>query len=193
MAGSWAASWAVNDIVTAAEFKKGVGMVADTTLGASAASIDLSSLPTTYAHMHVKLYLRGDTAAASTQVAVRFNNDSAANYFSVGATFTETASGFAGQTTAATSANCGFMPANTATASYFSSVILDIPYFANTVGNKVFSSTGYVLTAAGAGGQFSFSRGGAWAASAAINRITFLPSAGNFVTGSRATVYVFGA
>lgn len=193
-AGSWLARWNTGDNIPAAEMNKGVGMVFDSTLGSSAASIDTGAIiPAGYGHLRIVCYLRGDNASANTTVALRFNNDSAANYFSVGANFTEAATGYLGQTAAATSSTCGYMPANTATASHFGSLIVDVPNYAGTANVKSYASNGYVLVGAGAGNQFSFCRGGVWTSASAISRVTLLPTAGNFVTGCRATVYVMGA
>ncbi len=55
-------------------------MLADTTLGVAAASIDFTSIPQTFAHLMLALYGRGDTAVVNQFVRIRFNNDSGANY-----------------------------------------------------------------------------------------------------------------
>jgi hypothetical protein len=77
---TWLAKWNVGDVLTAAELNKSMGSLSDTTLGVSAASIDISSLPTTYAHLLLVGQLRSDTAAASTTALLRFNGDTGANY-----------------------------------------------------------------------------------------------------------------
>src|SRR5437879_836374 len=55
-------------------------MLADTTLGVAAATIDFLSIPATFAHLLLELYGRGDTALTAANVNIRFNGDSAANY-----------------------------------------------------------------------------------------------------------------
>jgi hypothetical protein len=75
--------------VTAAEFRKSMGCVADSTLGIAAASFDFTGLPTTYAHLMVVIsgsattrpsrptaFLRGSTTTA-LRTTTGFTGDSA--------------------------------------------------------------------------------------------------------------------
>lgn len=192
MPGTWASGWITGDVVTAAEFKKGVGCVADTTLGASAASIDFTSLPTTYAHLLVVVYARSDRAATLDTVGGRFNGDSAANYdyqYAGGSGATTSAA----ESLGATSFYVGDMPGNTAGANLFSTSVFTVSHYAGSSNNK--STVGHNLVKIGtASGNLSARViGGAWRSSAAINRITLVSVLGNFVAGTRASVYVFGA
>lgn len=169
----------------------GLGQIADSTLGSSAASIDLTSLPTTYAHMLIVGYFRGDTAATDTPVNFRLNNDSGANYYTeevaaAGATLT------GGENIAATSASFGSCPANTGTANRFSADIIFIPHYTQTTNHKSFIGFSSEVRLNTGGNTILRVSGGAWAATAAVSRLTVLPGAGNFVTGSRLTVYGIG-
>lgn len=196
MSGSWASGWAVNDIVTAAEYKKGVGMVADSTLGSAAASIDFAGLPTTYAHMRVAMYARGTAVATTATVTCRMNSDAVAgHYFDVLGQDTDAAHISGGDTaTTNTLMNIGSIAAASATASAFSALVMDIPGYASTVGTKSVIAWSYGFLNSGTGNQFVRTAGANWSVSGtAINRLTFGLSSGNFDVGTRCTVYVWGA
>lgn len=194
MSGSWAAGWAVNDIVTAAEFKKGAGCVADSTLAAAATSIDFPSLPTTYAHMLVLLHGRGDTAAVSVGVRMRLNNDSSAIYYSQGVSAHGTLMA-ASESLAATSMSVGDLPAATASAGLGGSCAIWIPGYATVAGAlaKGVHSSNSAPTGTTTGTVFVEEWACTWASGAIVNRVTLLAAAGNFVIGTHASVYVFGA
>jgi hypothetical protein len=191
LSGTWSAGWAVGDVVTSAEFKKGVGCIYNTTLGVAAASIDVTGINATYAHLRVVLYGRGDTAATEISVGMRFNGDTAANYDS------EYVQGNGGtpqaaQTLADTSIACGLVAAASATAGVFDGADFVIPAYAGTTGQKVVSGT-YTTKRGTAGGLFAAAFGGWWRSTAAINQITLFPTAGNFVAGTRLSIYAMGA
>lgn len=190
--GTWALNWVAGDIVTAAEMKKSMGAIYDSTAGIAVASFDITSIVATYAHLRIEYYLRGDTAAASTNVLLRCNNDASAiyqwqNVYGSGAT------AGAQEGLAVTSINCGNCPANTAGANMFGTGVVDIPHYAGATNMKgVETVTGY-RTGGATGNGTTLHATGWWASGAAINRITILPGAGNFVAGSRVTVYALGA
>lgn len=192
MTGTWASGWATGDIVTAAEFKKSAGSIFDSTLGGSAANIDVTGIVATYAHLLVTLYLRGDNASAFTSALLRFNNDSGANYD------IQTIQGVAAvasavESFAATSLQFGIMPANTATANYFGCYEIFIPHYAGTTNNKSTISLSSNRTGTASTTFQTTLFGGGWRSNAAINRITVFPTAGNLVTGSRLTIHALGA
>lgn len=191
---SWLNGWLTGDVVTAAEFRKGAGCVYDTTVaGSVASSIDtLAVLPTTYAHMLVIIYGRGDTAATAANVLMRFNNDGAANYQSQTITTTNTTV-TAAESLAASSLYVGGMPANTATGNYFSAQRILIPHYANAVNHKAIEVTAGFRTVATTTGGNSAQSVGWWGSTSAINRIQIFPAAGNFAIGTRMSVYVMGS
>lgn len=161
-------------------------------LGASQASIDFTSIPAGFTHLRIECCLRGDTAATSTTVLMRFNNDSTSNYqwqqlIAFGATVTGSDSGAALTATL----TVGSATANTSPAGAFGNCVIDIPNYATaSVSNhKAFDSIGSTRLAAGSAGYVSTRNSGIWLSSAAVNRITLLPGAGNFVAASRATIY----
>lgn len=193
MSGTWASGWVTNDVVTASEFKKGIGAVYDTTVtGSVAANIDITSIPSGYTHLKLELYARGDTVAVNTQVWCRFNNDTAANYYWQRiAAAAATVTGSEGLTVARI--EIGQMPAASATANLFSTHRIGIDNYANAT-NKKSLVHDTICPGGTATGTIPFLTGGGyWTGTAAINQITLLPAAGNFAIGTRATLYVMGA
>src|SRR4051812_5414990 len=77
--GTWPLGWATGDVVTASEFAKGVGAIFDTTVAVAAATIDITPIVATYAHLQLKIVGRGDSGTG-VAVFAKFNNDSGANY-----------------------------------------------------------------------------------------------------------------
>ena len=192
MTGTWASGWATNDIVTAAEFKKSADSVFDTTLGASAANLDVTGISNTYAHLMITTYTRGDTAAANTPLLIRFNGDTAANYdyqYMQGSAAAATAA----ETFAATSLQGGYTEANTAGANRFSTSVIFVPHYAGSANNKQVMVIATSKGGTASGNLAANIFGGGWRSNAAINQITFLPGAGNFVSGTRVTIHALGA
>jgi hypothetical protein len=74
-------------------------------------------------------------------------------------------------------------------ANFFSTAELLIPNYANTTMVKTLQLTAVFGIGMGAGGRLLRVAGGIWNSVAAINRLTFSPSSGNFVAGSRAVLY----
>lgn len=192
MTGTWATGWATGDVELAAEFKKGIGAIFDSTLGGSAANVDVTSISATYAHLLIVAYARGDTAALSTSLMARFNGDTAANY-DYQIQDASAATKLANESFAQTSALAGRIPANTAGANLFSANIIFIPHYAGSSNNKVALSISSIKVGTSTSNLTVTMAGGFWRSSAAINQVTLLPAAGNFVSGTRVTVYGMGA
>lgn len=163
--------------------------LADTVLGASAATIDLTSIPATFAHLLLVAYLRSDRATAADAVTVYLNGDVSAvyDYQSIAATG---AAPSAGEAFAASAANVAGITGGTAPANKFSSCRVLFPHYAGTTGHKAFRSrfarvSGTTTGLLEVGGVAGF-----WRSTSAINRITVRPLIGsNLVAGSRVTLY----
>lgn len=193
MSGTWSSGWVAGDVVTAAEFAKGVGAIYDTTLGAAAASIDVTGIIDDYAHLRLVLYARGDTAALSTTVGLRFNNDSAGNYDQQYYTMRTTPANVV--TAAHTSIVCAVIPAASGTSGAVGVSEIVIPNYAGATLRKAISWKGWAKetadgTTSGYGGVVG---GGEWRSTAAVTRVTLTPAAGNFLAGTRLTIYGMGA
>jgi hypothetical protein len=161
-------------------------MLADSTLVGAQASFDFTSIPATFAHLMLVLFARGDTAASTTPVLMRFNGDTTAQYM-FQLMFASATTVGASEGLTQTSIQAGVMPANTAGASEFGECDITIAHY--TTANLKASNSRYGLrTASTTGTLITGASSGSWNGSA-INRITLLPAAGNFVAGSRATLY----
>lgn len=162
--------------------------IVDTILGVSAANIDWQSIPATFAHLAFELYDRGDAASANQALFLRFNNDSGANYdYEVQTTAATTVTGSEGL--AQTSARIGQGPANTAPANVFSGLTAWIEHYSGSTNQKCGHAHGSDKSGTGTGNIIIEMDAFFWRSAAAINRITIFPQSGNFVAGTRATLY----
>jgi hypothetical protein len=156
------------------------------------ATIDFQNIDQSFTHLRLEGSLRGDTNALDVIYAIRFNNDSGANYSAqfMGATGgTQTP----GNAVGGTSAVVGQCPAATSTASTAGILSLVIPNYVGTAFHKGALTQMHEWPTLAGGSMPWQARGISWASTAAINRITIFPNAGNFVAGSRATLYGISA
>lgn len=164
----------------------------DSTLGAATASFDITAIAADYEFLKLALYLRGDTAAASTTALLRFNGDAAANYDRQSIAGSAAAAAVAEQFGQTSVTIAETMPANTATANVFGFVVLEIPGYAMTVNNKVFQALASTKIGVATTNLRAQQVAGFWRSSVAITQITILPGAGNWNTGSRAILWGIG-
>jgi len=169
----------------------GVGMqqIADNLLAANANTFDFLSIPQTYAHLKLILTGIGTDPAANVIIAMRFNNDSAANYGSQ-RLYGNVAVAGAVENVAATFAYAGGFPAaGAATALYPGLIEVLIPNYAQGTFRKQWHSMSSWSEGATTGKFMVEARAGAYSQITAISRITLLPSTNLFLAGSRATLY----
>jgi hypothetical protein len=147
---------------------------------ADAANIDLTSIDQNFRRRN-----------RDRREQVRFNGDTGANYDAQSIHNSAATTAAAGENLAATSGmiDRGVSPGGSAAASEFGVVVTLIPAYTDTVGQK-----GAISIIAGRSGTASGNLSAMlcatfWRSTAAVNRITILPSSGNFVTGSRVTLY----
>jgi hypothetical protein len=166
----------------------GVVKIAENLLVGTAASIVFSSIPATYRGLMLQVVLRGDTAATSTEALMRFNGDTGANYdyqrLNAGITTVN-----ASEALNSTSIGIGDMAASTATAGAPGISTVMIPFYAGTTFWKMSTSHDGVSTGTATGSLQVKPWAGRWRNTAAINSITILPAAGNWIAGSSAVLY----
>ena len=163
----------------------------DQLLASTASSITfVNPLPTGFRHLLIEWYARGDTAAASASILMRFNNDSTANY-DTEVMKCSGASVSASESLGATSMTItDNMPAASATANYFGSGEVKVKHYGGTVGDKLCIGLSVTSLSNATNNQSLENWLGKWRTTAtAITRIDLLPSAGNFVSGSLFTLY----
>jgi hypothetical protein len=187
---SWLNGWVTGDVVTAAEFGKSGGAFFDSIAAGAVASFDITSVPTWGTTIRILLHGRGDTVATSTNVQVRFNNDTAANYATQrlsGNTTTASSS----ETNTATSIVAGTIAAASAPAQVPGSSEIVIPNFRTAAFIKSTITTWTWANGLATTNHTTGIDGGVWSG-VNITRITIFPAAGNFVLGTRCTAYVVG-
>jgi hypothetical protein len=155
-------------------------LIFDSLLGADAASFDVTDIPGTYKHLKGYLQVRGTEAVPTQQAFLRYNNDSGANY-----SWVNTNSGSGGGLTA------GRLGLTTG-----SIAVADCPstheFFIADYAGSVFIKYGLVMAGFINPGVTSLCEAinHHWAAApAAVTRLTVFPNAGNWLAGSRFTLY----
>lgn len=158
-------------------------------LAAPAASIDTGAAGVAggYRMIEVVVIGRTDETVLTSTCAIRFNNDSGANY-------NQTHAGWdsGGVSSGSIVGNTGIlmpMPGSTFTASSPGMWMYTVPFYADTTFHKVSQHAG---NRAGntAGNNIVYNVTGTWRNTAAITRVAiFAPTGKNFIVGSRMIVY----
>lgn len=155
------------------------------------ATIDFTSIPTTFRHLLIIGQARFDGAVTEALIEVRFNNDSGANYNEQDLF----ADGVSAVTNAAINQNeitLGKVPGASATANHAGQLEAMIPnYDAENLYHTISGEYSHIRNDTIADFETGVS-GGQWKDTTAINRITLLSttaSADNFDTGSIFTLY----
>jgi hypothetical protein len=163
--------------------------IAEVVLASPSATIDFTSIPATFRCLVVELLVRGDVVGDHTDVQLRFNNDSNANYvyervITAGTTLTASE-----QIGPGTFFSLGEMACSLSPAGAVGAYSVRIPMYAQTALHKGMLSYATARHLATTGNTKLNQCGGQWLSTAAINRITFTPAASNFNTGSIAVLY----
>lgn len=173
---------------TGLRWAAGLILVDDHTSGVGGdASYTISSIPAGKALL-ISISARGDTAATNSNLRMRCNGDTGANYgfqahWASGTTPT------AAESLGATSVDVGIIAAASAAAGLGSALVIEIPDYANTTFHKHFVARSVHRRATTTGQTLLMAHGGGWQSTSAITSLTFLPAAGNFAQGTRITVW----
>lgn len=165
-------------------------MISDTTLGSDTANFDITSISGSYKHLLVVFQCRSTKAASTADwMTMRFNNDSGSNYdtqLQQDYNTTEQAFENLGQTSITWIVE---LPAASSASGDAGGGFILIPNYAGTTWNKTCNWLGAGRQNTGSGNWHSTKGAGNWRSTSAITRITLIPTAGNFKTGSRVTLY----
>lgn len=157
-------------------------LISSVTVGAGgAASIDFTSIPSTYTDLVLELSTRDSVAAIASACSIAFNGSTSS--------FTGLylqGSG-AGVATGSLARFIGNNDSASATASTFANISVYIPNYAGAT-NKSFSVD--AVTENNATTSYTNLNAGLWSNTAAINQITLTPASGTFVQYS--TAYLYG-
>lgn len=159
-----------------------------TVTGSSTSTIDLTSIPSTYTDLCLKLSIRHTTGGGEDTPYIRFNNDSSSNYEQVFGS--ARGSGTPGSSSGGTSAFwVGTVAGAGDTSGSFSSIDIYIPNYAGTTYYKTVDAKS--VTEGMVGSLYIRNFGGHWKSTSAINRITAAINSGySFAVGS--TAYLYG-
>jgi hypothetical protein len=120
----------------------GFDALASATLSASASSLSIVGIPTTYRHLQVRIVARATDAATANYLFMRVNNDTTSSNYARHILIGDGASANSYSSTGSTITNLGEIPAANATAGIFGSFVLDILDYKDTVKFKTIRSIG---------------------------------------------------
>lgn len=160
----------------------------DTELGAPDANVDITSIVQTFRSLRMQIIARGSNASTSVSCLLRFNNDSGNNYDYQNLQGNNTAAA-AFSAVAGSSIVVGGAPAASATANVFGQIDVQIGDYINATRNKVLNARSALKIGTTTADVVTAAVSGFWRSNAAITRITLIPSAGNWDTGTRVIVW----
>jgi hypothetical protein len=160
--------------------------IATTTLGSSAATISLSSIPSTYTDLVLIITARTDRSGQATDgLNIKFDTDDGNNYSDTELIGNgSTASSSRDSNTSRWLTNDANLPGATAASNVFSNIIVSLNNYANTNTFKT-GLCRFDLASSVSGASV-----GLWRSTSAIDAITLISrNNANFVTGSTFTLY----
>ncbi len=167
----------------------GVVKIAEFIAVGGEASIDFADLPQDYDDLIIVWSLRTDqSSVALSALNIRFNGDGGGNYdfekihaYSSGSNFSQVAG--------ANEMQIGDVAASTADAAKFGVGHLSIPEYSSGAKNKTVYSDWQNSYGTGGFSQGRGAYGGLWRDNDAITDISIVPGGGDFVAGSKVTIY----
>jgi hypothetical protein len=162
----------------------GLTKISTQVLGAAAATIDFSGIANSYEDLILVLHGRGTNASTVVSTMLRMNGDSGANY-----NFSRWNRLGSNNQVAQTSGEVGEIAGSTAPAGRAHQITIEVCNYKRTTFQKMAVATSGVSSSDAAGGQSPQQASVAWKSTAAVTQLTLLLSAGNFDTGTVATLY----
>ena len=157
-------------------------------LAATSADIAFTSIPAGFRHLKFDWYARGDTAALTSRVNVRLNNDSTANYDEQ-EYFAQAAANSPSETLGTSVPSVGFMNAASAVANYFAQGSFKIAHYLSAVGNKLLTAECALGASNVTTGLLRFMSTVKWRTTGApVTQVDILFGAGNAIIGSLFTL-----
>lgn len=179
---------AIDARVAAVEAAAGsVAILSDVKVAAPVATIDFPNIPQTYSHLRMVVSARADSALIAAEIFLQFNGVATATYdrqriYATGATPNAT------ELLAQTSIAIANIPAANALANLFGVGDLMVWDYTQVRPSSV-QSTFYRKSSNSAGDSIIGVYGGTARAQSAVTRMTLSLPSGNFVAGSRFTLY----
>jgi hypothetical protein len=162
--------------------------IASTTLGSTTSTVTFSSIPSTYEHLQLRLYLRAGYSNPYATIRLRLNSDSGSNYTNhwvYGNGSGVSASGNVSET----AYRWLFIPAATGTSNAFGCAVIEILDYATTSKyTTIRGIEGQDQNTSGYG--YAFLHSSLWLNTAAVTTLTFTSEETNgFVSGSVFALY----
>lgn len=171
-----ASTWTATPTVTSLNATSSLSVAGINVAGVISAQTLLSdgnfaavTIPAGFNGFRIHIFGRTTDAANQALMGLRFNGDSGANYDDL---YMVTGSATAGNHNGATSAVCGALAGNNATASWSGALTIDVPAYAGTTFFKQFTFGGGNNMSQGQAGE------GQWRNTAAITSVTVVDQAG---------------
>jgi hypothetical protein len=147
-------------------------------------SFDFTSIPATYKHLQIRLFGQGLTA---DDAIMKINNDSSSSYSWHELRGNRSAAGTSGTANITGFSYIGRIPAASSGASYFGSLICNIPDYASTVRSKMFYSE--IAGVDYSGGGVIGTHSGYYPSTSAITRLTITLQSGYWSPYSECGLY----
>lgn len=163
-------------------------LIDEEVLGASAATVDFSTIAATYRHLRIIGQARGTAAATVVQVSARFNADTGANYRAQ-LLRSNSASASASAAVSQTAVPVATISGASSPAGAGSFAVIDVPNYAGTTFHKETLGVSGHRRGTGSGDMYQDHYSGWWESTAAINQITLIPSTESFATGTVFSLY----
>jgi hypothetical protein len=162
--------------------------ISETVSAGASGTVTITDIPANFRDLVIVVRGRGDTAATSVGVSLRFNNDSGANYDDERVTG---ANGALSESTGvlATSAAIGSLPAATGLANDAGLIEIAVQDYRGTTFFKAASGLNAYRTGGLAANFVLQMRAAYWRSQTAITRVDVIASAGNFASGSVISLY----
>jgi hypothetical protein len=163
-------------------------LISENAIGSATASVTFSSIAQTYRDLRIVVRGRGDVAANDTDVRLRFNGDTGANYDYVNVVVNGGGS-FNGESYAQSGGYMGTLAGASLTAGFSDASEARIYDYRGTTFHKPWLSESGIKRGTTAGNMFRVATSGWWRSTAAITSVTVLPLSGNFIAGTVVSLY----
>lgn len=161
--------------------------IATTTLTTTTATVTISSIPSTYQHLQLRLLTRSSRSADNDDLNMIVNGITTASYSNHKLYGDGSAVTSAGVSSATIIAQVGKMSGNTSTANIFGVTIIEILDYASTTKNKTIRAFNGIDQNTTTG--YTFLTSGLFQSTNAITSLTFSCQVASFVSGSQFALY----
>lgn len=180
------------NIVSCSASATGSGvLIAEQVLTSAASNFTFSSIPSTYRDLILRCNARGDATQTNIQGQVQLNGDTGSDYDNVYSFWNSSGASYFPQTgTTSLTQGVGAFPGASSAANYPGNFEMTIQDYKGTIFYKNVSwRSGFVNGSIGSGNLYVANGTGWWRNTTAITGVLIKPDSGNFITGSRCSLY----